>query len=170
MLIVFGGLPGTGKTTLARAFAQERRATYLRIDTIEQALRSSEMLAGDVGPAGYMVAYALAEANLRLGGIVVADSVNPLTITRDAWRNVAAMATSAIFEIEVVCSDADQHPPEDRDAQYRHHWIGAHLAGNKSLSVIMRLGIGRASPTARQLRCSKSYALGSTVVLPAKAS
>ncbi len=36
MLIVFGGLPGTGKTTLARAFAQRRRATYLRIDTIEQ--------------------------------------------------------------------------------------------------------------------------------------
>ena len=68
MLIVFGGLPGTGKTTLARAFAQRRGATYLRIDTIEQALRSSEMLAGEVGPAGYMVAYALAEANLRLGG------------------------------------------------------------------------------------------------------
>jgi predicted kinase len=30
MLIVFGGLPGSGKTTLARAFAQQRRATYLR--------------------------------------------------------------------------------------------------------------------------------------------
>jgi predicted kinase len=109
MLIVFGGLPGTGKTTLARAFAQRRRATYLRIDTIEQALRSSEMLAGEVGPAGYMVAYALAEANLCLGGIVVADSVNPLAITRDAWRKAAAMAASAIFEIEVVCSDADEH-------------------------------------------------------------
>jgi predicted kinase len=109
MLIVFGGLPGTGKTTIARAFAKERRATYLRIDTIEHALRSSDMLAGDVGPAGYIVGYALAEANLRLGGIVVADSVNPLAITRDAWRNVAAVAASAIFEIEVVCSDAGQH-------------------------------------------------------------
>jgi len=109
MLIVFGGLPGTGKTTLARAFAQERLATYLRIDTIEQALRSSDVLAGDVGPAGYIVAYALAEANLRLGRIVVADAVNPLAITRDAWRNVAAATNSAIFEIEVVCSDADEH-------------------------------------------------------------
>jgi predicted kinase len=67
------------------------------------------MLAGDVGPAGYIVACALAEANLRLGGIVVADSVNPLAITRDAWRKVAAVAASAIFEIEVVCSDPDQH-------------------------------------------------------------
>ncbi len=109
MLIVFGGLSGTGKTTLARAFALERRATYLRIDTIEYALRSSEVLAGDVGPAGYMVAYALAEENLRLGGIVIADSVNPLSITRDAWRNVAAVTSSAIFEVEVICSDAKQH-------------------------------------------------------------
>jgi len=68
MLIVFGGLPGTGKTTLARAFAQERLATYLRIDTIEQALRSSDVLAGDVGPAGYIVAYALAEASCDWAG------------------------------------------------------------------------------------------------------
>ena len=67
------------------------------------------MLAGEVGPAGYMVAYALAEANLRLGGIVVADSVNPLAITRDAWRKVAAVTASAIVEIEVVCSDANEH-------------------------------------------------------------
>jgi hypothetical protein len=52
MLIVFGALPGTGKTTLARAVAKEQRATYLRIDTIEQALRSSGMLSNDVGVSG----------------------------------------------------------------------------------------------------------------------
>lgn len=109
MLIVFGGLSGTGKTTLARALAQERHATYLRIDTIEQALRSSKMLGDDVGPAGYMIAYALAEANLCLGQIVVSDSVNPLAITRDAWREVASTCSSAILEIEVVCSDTDEH-------------------------------------------------------------
>ncbi|MFO7481079.1 AAA family ATPase, partial [Oceanibaculum nanhaiense] len=32
MLIVFGGLPGTGKTTLSRALADRLRAVYLRID------------------------------------------------------------------------------------------------------------------------------------------
>ncbi len=40
MLIVFGGLPGTGKTTIAKALAAKHMATYLRIDEIEPALRS----------------------------------------------------------------------------------------------------------------------------------
>jgi predicted kinase len=38
MLIIFGGLPGVGKTTLAKAVAREWEAVYLRVDTIEQAL------------------------------------------------------------------------------------------------------------------------------------
>ena len=109
MLIVFGGLPGTGKTTLARLAAREYRAVYLRIDTIEQALRSSGALAGEVGGAGYIVGYALAEANLRLGQTVVADSVNPLAITRDAWRKAASNAQSRIVEIEMICSDPAEH-------------------------------------------------------------
>ncbi|GGF35453.1 adenylyl-sulfate kinase [Aliidongia dinghuensis] len=109
MLIVFGGLPGTGKTTLARAIAVERQATYLRVDTIEQALRDSGMLAVDVGPAGYLAAYALAEENLRLGRVVVVDAVNPLAITRQAWRRVAERTDAAMIEIEVICSDRVEH-------------------------------------------------------------
>jgi len=109
MLIVFAGLPGAGKTTLARALAQERHAVYLRIDTIEQALRAFPALVGGVGPAGYMVAYDLATENLSLGRTVVADSVNPLAATREAWRDVAATTATAIVEVEVVCSDAYEH-------------------------------------------------------------
>jgi predicted kinase len=56
-----------------------------------------------------MIAYALAAANLRLGHVVVADSANPLLITRQAWRDVATAAGVSIAEIEVVCSDRDAH-------------------------------------------------------------
>jgi predicted kinase len=109
MLYVFGGLPGAGKTTLARALAQARGAVYLRIDVIEQALLDSGALAGDVGPAGYVVAYGLAESNLRLGHDVVADSVNPVSATRDHWRKLAQDLGAPILEIEVVCSDPAEH-------------------------------------------------------------
>ena len=40
MLIAFAGLPGTGKTSIARELARRLHATYLRIDTIEQAIVS----------------------------------------------------------------------------------------------------------------------------------
>ena len=109
MLVVFGGLPGVGKTTIAQQVAHACGATYLRIDTIEQSIRSAHVLAKDVGPAGYLVAYEMAETNLRLGPIVVADCVNPLLITRQAWTSVAAAALCPILQIEITCSDQNMH-------------------------------------------------------------
>ncbi len=109
MLIVFGGRPGTGKTTLAKAVARALCAVYLRIDTIEEALRSCDVVKDDVGPAGYTVAYRVAAENLTLGTTVVADSVNPLQITRDAWVAVGAEAGCRTVEIEVICSDLKEH-------------------------------------------------------------
>jgi predicted kinase len=109
MLIVLGGLPGTGKTTISRAVAARRSATYLRIDTIEQAIRDAGVLARDVGPAGYCVANALAETNLMNGKTVVADCVNPIDETRKAWRAVAARAGARLVEVEFICSDPVQH-------------------------------------------------------------
>jgi predicted kinase len=48
MLVVFGGLPGTGKTTRARGLAQRLKATYIRIDTVEQALRGVDELLAEL--------------------------------------------------------------------------------------------------------------------------
>jgi predicted kinase len=109
MLIVFGGLPGSGKTTISRAVALRRAATYLRIDTIEQAIRATGVLAGDIGPAGYDVANRLAEDNLVDGSIVVVDCVNPVDESRRGWRSVAARSGAGLIEVEVVCSDPMEH-------------------------------------------------------------
>ena len=48
----------------------------------------------------------------------MADSVNPLNITRDAWLLVAADASKDAIEIEVICSDPSEHRRrvETRDA------------------------------------------------------
>ena len=108
-LIIFSGLPGTGKSSIAKLLAQALRATWLRIDTIEQAVCDSGVVVGSLEDAGYRAAFALAKDNLRIGSTVVADSVNPWMLTRDAWRNTGLEAGATVIEIEVVCSDVDEH-------------------------------------------------------------
>jgi len=106
MLIVFSGAPGTGKTTLSRLLAQQLGAVYLRIDTMDQPIM--ETYGDDIADVSYRVAYGVAHDNLKLGHVVVADCVNDVNITRDAWRNVALGIEVAVVEVEVVCSDVTE--------------------------------------------------------------
>jgi predicted kinase len=107
MLFVFSGLPGSGKSTLAQALAREIRAAYIRVDTIEQALR--DLCGIDVEAEGYRLGYRVASDNLRLRQSVVADSCNPLELTRREWERVALDAGASHTNIEVVCSDVQEH-------------------------------------------------------------
>jgi predicted kinase len=109
MLIILGGLPGVGKTTIARELARQLGAVHLRIDSIEQAIRDTEVLSRPLNDAGYLVGYAVALDNLRVGRTVIADSVNPLAVTRDAWVEVANRAQVSAIEIELECSDTSEH-------------------------------------------------------------
>ena len=106
-LFIFSGLPGSGKSTLAQLLAAHVGAAYVRIDTIEQALRDLCSIA--VEGEGYRLAYRLAADNLRLGRSVVADSCNPIELTRREWERTATDAGARYRNIEVVCSDPREH-------------------------------------------------------------
>jgi len=110
MLIILGGLPSVGKTSIARLAARELGAIHLRIDTIEQAIIDCGVVPSDeMGPVGYVVANRIATDNLRLGHLVIGDAVNPIEVSRAEWREAARMADKPFVQIELICSDRDQH-------------------------------------------------------------
>lgn len=109
MLVVLSGLPGTGKTTIGKALAAKRSATYVRVDEIEHALSCSARLGCNIGPAGYLVAFAIASSNLKLGNLVIGDSVNPVSESRQGWRNAAMSTGCPVLDVEMICSDEVEH-------------------------------------------------------------
>ncbi|MFW1966239.1 AAA family ATPase [Acinetobacter guillouiae] len=109
MLIVFSGLPGTGKTTLCQALIKKKGFTYIRIDEIEFAIQQYNNSSEKIRAIGYEIAFSIALSNLKLGNTVVADSVNPVIESRLKWKEIAQKVNVKIIEIEVVCSDKAEH-------------------------------------------------------------
>jgi predicted kinase len=124
VLVVLSGLPGVGKTTIAREVARAIQAVHVRIDSIEAALRRAGWR---VEGEGYAVGYAVAEDNLRLGHTVIADSVNPWPLTRSEWRSVADRAGVRAVDVEIMCSDLDEHKRriQSRSADITGHRLPA---------------------------------------------
>jgi predicted kinase len=109
LLVVFAGLPGSGKSVLARGTADAIGATYLRIDTIESAIISARLPYPDNHPVGYVVAERVAADQLGAGRDVVADAVNGVAAARDGWAALAARTRSVLRFVEVRCGDATEH-------------------------------------------------------------
>lgn len=109
VLIAFSGLPGVGKTTLAKELAAQTRAVHLRLDSVEAALKLSVLKIDPVEDAGYLAIASVAVDNLLLGFDVIADTVNSVEITRHLWARTAVSGNAGLLNVEVVCSDKALH-------------------------------------------------------------
>ena len=131
VLISFSGLPGVGKTTVARALAQRINAAYIRVDSIEVALKNSSLQIHPAADAGYLAAIALAKDNLAHGLDVVADTVNPIALTRTGWAEAAEACNARLLNVQIVCSDQAEH--RRRVEMRRSDIVGLDLPDWKSI-------------------------------------
>ena len=108
-LVVFAGLPGTGKTTLGRALSRSTGAVLLRVDTIETAAASSLLdIPKDQKDLSYRIAAAQAREMLGLGQSVIIDCVNAIPLTR-GWFTEIADESIRLVTVELHCSDPEPH-------------------------------------------------------------
>jgi len=112
-LIVFSGLPGTGKSTLAEAVGMYLGIPVFAKDWLEASLLQSELRPTvkekTLGSAGYELLTVLAQRQLMLGQSVILDSVAATKTIRSEWRKLAKRYQAEWRVIECVCSDESLH-------------------------------------------------------------
>ena len=109
-LIVFSGLPGTGKSTLAESVGKELHVPVFAKDWLEANLLMVPTInEKPLGFASYDLLTTLAERQLMLGQSVILDSVASTETIRDTWRQMSKRYSANWRVIECVCSDEAIH-------------------------------------------------------------
>jgi predicted kinase len=112
MVVVFTGLPGTGKSTLAERVARETGVPAFAGDWLLAALKPHGVLDALDRPAYLELYYdlltTLMTRQLTLGQSALLDCL--VTDARaDRWRKVAARLGAELLVVECVCGDAALH-------------------------------------------------------------
>ncbi len=99
-LILIGGAPGTGKTTIATALAERLGCVLLGTDTIRQEAPAPHAYSAQAKAAVYRLLLDRARASLAHGESVVADATWTEQVSRDHAGQVAAETSSALVPFE----------------------------------------------------------------------
>lgn len=102
-LVLFSGLPGCGKTSLARQIAQNLACAYFAKDRIQRVL--DDHIAGAKPVDGYHILLDLADEHLAMGVNVVLDAVFPLAGFRNMAETMAQKHQALFLPVWCICSD-----------------------------------------------------------------
>ena len=113
-LVVFAGLPGTGKSSVAEEVGRQLEMPVFAKDWLEATLKRCELQSKDAGSpnlgyAAYELLTVLAERQLQLEQSVILDSVASIENVRREWRNLAEKYNAEWNVIECICSDEEVH-------------------------------------------------------------
>jgi predicted kinase len=103
-LIIVAGMPGSGKTTLARMVAETLRIALLSKDRVQRVLRDRG-LTDPASGEGYYVILDLADEQLSLGVSVILDATFPLDHFRSVASDMAARHDARFCAVYCYCSD-----------------------------------------------------------------
>lgn len=102
-LILFSGLPGSGKTTLARATARALHLPIFTKDRVQRVLRDEAPGAPLI--VGYHLLLDQADEQLALGTSVILDAVFPREGFRQTAAQMAVRHGARLHVFECICSD-----------------------------------------------------------------
>lgn len=106
-VIIIGGLPGSGKTTIANALSKSIIAPVFTKDILEAAIvRRGLASSKDLKGAGYDLMSVLALSELKQGRSSILDCIASAERVKKYWGALVREKTSYI---ECVCSDIDIH-------------------------------------------------------------
>jgi len=112
-MIIFSGLPGTGKSTLAEAIARQFGIPVFARDWLEATLVQNGLQSTlddrSLGYVGYELMTILAERQLMLEQSVILDSVASTQALRNTWKELSKQYGAQWRVIECVCSDESIH-------------------------------------------------------------
>lgn len=106
-IIIIGGIPGTGKTTIANALSKKIDAPVFTKDLLEAAIvRSGIVSTGELKGVGYELLAVLAKNELNLGRSAILDCIASSNSIKRFW---SGLTNQRVKYIECVCSNRELH-------------------------------------------------------------